>query len=456
MTELSLAIATPPPHRTRLILLVLLYLHVAACFVSLFYVTYYYSGYQILRYDPAQLYPSLLNAAPLAALAFVFAFGRFSFGYFVGFGFYTLILGYLFLAKSSALHYDHFPASISAFASIVAFLAPALFITAPVRQWLVLSTAAFGRVLSLILVLAALVVAIAAFYNFRIVGISEIYAFRDQVQFPWPLRYAVGIFINALLPFAFACDLMRRKFWRAAAALLLLLLFYPITLTKLTLFAPFWLVFLALLGWLFETRIAVVLSMFLVVLIGDALLPLKAYDLLSHAHFLSYFGNVNFRLVAVPSIALDIYNDFFARHDLTYFCQITLLKPLVHCPYSDYLSVIMLKNYNFGAVNASLFATEGVASVGLKWAPLSALACGLVVAVANRLSAGLPPKFILLSAGILAQLLLNVPLSTSLLSDGAALLFLLWYVMPREMFEASKATGMRAEDRRTTSSRDDE
>ena len=58
-----------------------------------------------------------------------------------------------------------------------------------------------------------------------------------------------------------------------------------------------------------------------------------------------------------------------------------------------------------------------------------------MIAFANRLSSGLPGKFILLSGGILPQVFLNVPLSTNLLSNGAALLFLLWYVMPRTIFE---------------------
>ncbi|MEH2484104.1 hypothetical protein [Bradyrhizobium sp. AZCC 2230] len=35
----------------------------------------------------------------------------------------------------------------------------------------------------------------------------------------------------------------------------------------------------------------------------------------------------------------------------------------------------------------------------------------------------LPPRFVLLSSGIVVQQIINVPLSTALLSHGAALLF---------------------------------
>jgi hypothetical protein len=43
--------------------------------------------------------------------------------------------------------------------------------------------------------------------------------------------------------------------------------------------------------------------------------------------------------------------------------------------------------------------------------------------------------FILISGAILPQILLNVPLTITLLTHGAALLFLLWYATPRTMFE---------------------
>jgi hypothetical protein len=136
----------------------------------------------------------------------------------------------------------------------------------------------------------------------------------------------------------------------------------------------------------------------------------------------------------MPSIALEVYNNFFSTHDLTHFCQINVVKPFIGCPYSQPLSVVMNGNYTFGNFNASLFATEGIASVGLALAPLSVLVCGLVIGLSNRLSSGLPPRFVLLSGGVLPHIFLNVPFSTTLLSNGAAVLFLFWYITPRAMF----------------------
>jgi hypothetical protein len=99
------------------------------------------------------------------------------------------------------------------------------------------------------------------------------------------------------------------------------------------------------------------------------------------------------------------------------------------------LGIVMQKAYQLGNFNGSLFATEGIASVGVWFAPVTVFICGLVIALGNRVSAGLPASFVLISGAIIPQALLNVPLTTVLLTHGAGLLFLLWYVTPRTIFE---------------------
>jgi hypothetical protein len=205
------------------------------------------------------------------------------------------------------------------------------------------------------------------------------------------------------------------------------------------LFAPVWLMSLTLLSRFFEARTSAVLSLFVPLSIGVLLAFLSQSGLFPHELIRDYFGAINFRMIAIPSSALDFYNDFFWTHDVTLFCQISLFKALAGCPYSDPLSIVMERTYQLGNFNASLFATEGIASVGLILAPFSGLACGLVIALGNRLSAGLPARFVLVSGGILPQVFLNVPLTTTLLTNGAFILFLLWYVTPREIFEPDQS-----------------
>jgi hypothetical protein len=346
-----------------------------------------------------------------------------------------VILGYLWLVEFSVFPYEHLWPAVSATLSGLFFLLPALLAASPFPQAFTLSPRAFDHLLMAILFVGAAIFAAGALSNFRLVGIEEIYTFREGVHFPAPLGYAIGATSMVLLPFAFAGFLMRGALWRAAAALALLLLFYPVTLTKLTLFAPFWLLLLTLLSRFIEIRMAIVLSLAAPIAIGVVLGALFKARLLPHELVFPYFGALNFRMIAIPSLSIDVYNDFFATHPVTYFCQISVLKAIVACPYSEPLALLMASNYQLGNLNASLFATEGVASVGSALAPLAALVSGFVIALGNRTSAGLPARFILLSSGMLVQVLMNVPLTIALLTNGGALLFLLWYVTPRSVFD---------------------
>jgi hypothetical protein len=416
----------------RMALAVLLGCHIVICCVSLAMIAPHHFQFHIF-YDPERLPVAIATVAAFAVVAWVFTAVPFSFGYLIGFYFYTLVLGYLWLNSYSDLDYDHRLGGLSAAASWIAFAAPALLIRRPIKQRIALAPATFDRILTLIVAIGAITVAVSALYGFRVVSLDDIYDFRDDLRLPPLLNYWIGITSNALLPFAFGCLVMRRNYTRAAIVVALLLLFYPVTLSKLTFFAPLWLVVIAILSAIFTTRLAVVLSLFAPVLAGVVFLSVFGKTALP------LFDLVNFSMVAVPSTAIDVYNHFFFSHDLTYFCQIRILKHVMSCPYQEQLSLVMAKAYDLGNFNASMFATEGIASVGTLFAPLSLFACGLVIALANRLSAGLPPRLVLISGAVLPQVFLNVPLSTALLSHGAALLLLLWYLTPRTLFEHEAA-----------------
>jgi hypothetical protein len=424
----------------RLGMALLMLFYVVICCLSSIYVTKLYPGYH-LGYDSARVLTAAIAVAAFAPVLLLFIFARFSFGYFAGFYFFSMFVGYLWLSFFSDYVYDKRTALLSAAASAVVFLLPALFITSPIRRIGTMSLRTFDRLLTLILLFCLATVAAGASYNFRIVNPGDVSSHRAD-SFPTILNYLIGITSSSLLPFLFACFLARKDLWRAGAVLILLLFYYPVAMSKIAFFEPPWLALLAILARISGAKTAVILSLLIPALIGVSLMFLfnehSALFRLAEA----YFRIINFRMIAIPSVAMDVYNDFFSRHHLTYFCQIWFLKPFIGCSYQDPLSIVMLHSYPFGGnFNASLFATEGVASVGLLLAPVSALACGLVVALGNRLSAGLPPSFILISGAILAQVMLNVPLTTVLLSHGAALLFLLWYITPRSIFQEEATLG---------------
>jgi hypothetical protein len=426
-------------------LAVLICFHCVICCVSLVYVSYfkfpdYFTAATFhIFYDPARLHIAAAVTGLFGTVALLFAYARFSFGYLVGFYLYSMLLSYLWINCFSNLDYDHRLAGLSAAVSAVAFLLPALLISFPIRQIFVLSAKTLDLVLGLILILAAATIAIGAIYNFRLVGLEDIYDYREKLGFPTIISYLTGIMSSALLPFAFAVFVARKRYWMAGTVLVLLLMFYPVVLNKLVFFTPAWLVTIVLLSRFFGSRTTVVLSLLLPVLAGILIMLPK-----TDAAFYSYAGQryffiANFRTLAVPAAAMDVYSDFFSRHDLTYFCHISALKPFVSCPYTNQLSIVMERAYNLGNFNASLFATEGIASVGLLFAPLATFACGLVIALGNGLSAGLPGRFVLISGAVFPQILLNVPLSVAAVTHGLAILFLLWYITPRAIFEQDGA-----------------
>ena len=227
------------------------------------------------------------------------------------------------------------------------FLLPALLINTPLKQLFTLSPRALEYFLKFILALALGTIVAASFYNFRLVSIRQIYDFRNELYFPAPLRYLTGIVSTVLLPFACACYLALNRRWWAAVPLILMLLFYPITLSKFALFSTAWMIVLLMLSRIFEARAATILSILLPMLLGVILVA--AYF---NNYTLYYFGLVNIRMMATPSSAMDIYNDFFSSHPPTWFCQISFLKPLMSCPYQEQLSLVMERAYQLGNINA--------------------------------------------------------------------------------------------------------
>ncbi|WGS22862.1 hypothetical protein [Bradyrhizobium sp. ISRA463] len=357
----------------------LLLLYVAAMCGSLACVAQLYAAYHILFQWDGLPWASAVVAA-FAVIAVCFVYAEFSFGYFAGFYLFMMIAGYLWLNQFSVFTYNHISSGLSAAASATAFILPALFIRSPLPQPRMLSARDVDRLIDAILVFGLAAVLIGAAYDFRIVSIEHIYDYRETLRTPRAVNYMIGIASGALLPFAFACSVELGKPWRAAVALLLLLALYPITLSKISLLTSIWLVVMTILSRILELRVAVVVSLFAPLTAGLILFALAKHNWISSTIALPYLGLVNFRMIAIPSLAMDYYNDFFSRHELTHFCQISLLKPLMSCPYNEQISVVIYKAFPTGGYfNASLFATEGIASVGPLFAPITAFACGLVI-----------------------------------------------------------------------------
>jgi hypothetical protein len=71
------------------------------------------------------------------------------------------------------------------------------------------------------------------------------------------------------------------------------------------------------------------------------------------------------------------------------------------------------------------------------------LICGLAVAAGNIASRRLGARFVLVSGSVVAHTLLDVPLSTTLLTNGFGLLILLWFVIPEELISGPAPVAQR-------------
>ncbi|WP_375774975.1 hypothetical protein ACE103_22790 [Bradyrhizobium sp. ma5] len=371
---------------------------------------------------------AILGTAMMAFFIPAFVAGRFSFGYLVSFALLSAVFGFVWLSFFSAFDYPHAIARWAMVAALTTAMIPLMFQNMPV--WRPgLSDAAIKRI-ALLLLASSFVVLVADISYGANLG-NPYGAARNAVTRPALLNYLTGIIIGAVLPYLFAHFASRRQWIQAACVLLFALCFYPVVNNKTVLLLPIWLPFLFWLFGRFNPRLATVLAFLIPMIIG-----LTAFAMLGADRDYVVFSAINLRFLAIPSLALDQYADFFAHRDLTRFCQISIVRQVIACPYGE-LGPALGAIYRDGNFNASFLATEGIASVGLALAPVSALVCGLILSVGSMVSRHLSPRFIAVSSGIAVQAIMNVPLTTSLASNGIALLFLLWWLTPEWRTEAS-------------------
>jgi len=371
---------------------------------------------------------AMLGTAFMVVFIPAFVAARSSFGYLVGFSLLSAVFGFVWLSFFSEFDYPHAIARWAMIAALAAAIIPLMFQN--IQLWRPdLSGATIERVALLLLVSSFAVLIGDISYG---ANLGNPYgAARNAVVRPALLNYLTGIMIGAVLPYLFAHFASHRRWIAATGVLLLALSFYPVVNNKTVLLLPIWLPFLFWLFSRFNPRLATVLAFLIPMIIG-----LLAFFVLAADRNYVLFSAINLRFLAIPSLALDHYADFFAHRDLTWFCQITVLRHATACPYGE-LGPTLGAIYRNGNFNASFLATEGIASVGLPLTPLSALACGLILSIGSMVSRHLPPRFIAVSSGIAVQAIMNVPLTTGLLSNGVALLFLLWWLTPEQQAAAS-------------------
>ena len=144
---------------SKLALTLLVLLHSALACLSLIKVADFQS---YIHFSADRVWIATAVAIAFSAVSLLFVTARFSFGYFVGFYFYTMILGFLWIDVFSEYSYPRLLAGVSAALSLVLFLLPTLFVRAPLRRPIALTAARFEHLLTLILVISIATIAVAS------------------------------------------------------------------------------------------------------------------------------------------------------------------------------------------------------------------------------------------------------------------------------------------------------
>jgi hypothetical protein len=378
-----------------------------------------------IAYNNSNAVAAIFSAAFFCLCAAVLSARLFSFGYFVGFYMLAISCGYVWLSYFTRLPYDHIAARWSTVLSSAVFFLTATVTFSRAPKLPALSIAQMDALVKCLVGLVVTVALCGAFTGLHFVGPAEGELIRSELSHPRWMDYATSISLSCLIPFSFAWLTQRRAYWTAALCIVLALSFYPIAVNKTALMAPFWLVFVFLLAKVVEPRMVAILSLMLPLLIGLAAMAIDP----SRPELV--FRVINFRMLAIPSSGLDHYYHYFSTHPVTHFCQISLIGKLFSCTPPDQLGALLAQEYSIGNFNASLLATEGIASVGVYLAPVTAALCGLLVSFGNLSSAGIAPSFVLLSSSVLVVMTMNVPLSVAMVTHGGIILFGLWLITPR-------------------------
>lgn len=163
------------------------------------------------------------------------------------------------------------------------------------------------------------------------------------------------------------------------------------------------------------------------------------------------------RVLGTAGWTASKYLEHFGAEGLTYYSHIGPINALTHSyPFGDLSLGQMIGLAYSGSTeanfNASFWASDGFAALG----PIGILVITPFVAgvlyLINRITLNLNPRFTVLWMGGFFMALLNVPLSTALLSGGGLVIFLLAWWLSRQHIGARRRSARRLDTPHTTMS----
>jgi len=257
----------------------------------------------------------------------------------------------------------------------------------------------------------------AAGQNLSLAGLWEASAERALIGgFDAVTRYAFSLHHHAVAPLVFAAALARGRPLLAAAACVNYLPWYPVILSKTSVFLPAAMAALGLAASLRPRPLppaAAVLALLAAAAAGGHALSLALPPTEAHA----LLGT---RLFLVPGNALHVCLDFFGSNPPTLFAHVGPVRLFVDYPYTAPIPEMLHRAYGLGHYNANPWASDGVASPGPAGIPLVTAALALTVVAANT-AGGAAGAAAALALAPAALRLADGSLFTTMWSGGMAL-----------------------------------
>lgn len=155
------------------------------------------------------------------------------------------------------------------------------------------------------------------------------------------------------------------------------------------------------------------------------------------------------RTFAVGGWTVSLYYEYFSANEYTYYSHIRFIDMITQgYPYGarslGQMIGIEYSGSDLANFNANFWASDGLAALGLWGIPVvTGILCGFLILV-NRASSYFDSEFISLWMSGFWLALLNVPLSTAILSGGGGLIVILLWISRLQLPDIIAARGKRA------------
>jgi hypothetical protein len=150
------------------------------------------------------------------------------------------------------------------------------------------------------------------------------------------------------------------------------------------------------------------------------------------------------RILGTSGWTASTYYEYFTTREFTFYTHIGPLNAIVQAyPYGEKSLGQLIGNEHsadeLANFNAGFWASDGIAAMGIAGIPVVTVAVAAVLFTINRVSAGFSPRFVAVWLAGFWLAMLNLPLTTALLSGGGGLIMaLLWLSRSRRQQAARR------------------